>query len=642
MLVAPSAHAAPSIVNTGFETNTSGWKAGAGTSLTRVTTPVHSGTGAARVQRISATGYATMFQSLAGVTPGSACRATAWIQGPSGYRATLKWIALNGTTQVGAITRAVTLNGSWQQIPAANLTAPTGTTSAKLQMFVANLPVGVSWYGDDVTGSCSAANRAPTAALTVTPTGGPAPLAVTADGAGSSDPDGGALSYRFDFGDGTVVGPQAGGTAGHTYAAAGTYTVTLTVKDSGGLTAAVTQTVTVEGSGGERAPTAVLDVTPGSGTAPLTVSADAGGSADPQQGALEYTFDFGGGVVVGPGPDAVATQTYTAAGTHTVTVTVTDPEGLSDSAAATVTVTSSDGNPAGTPQLAGAGDIATGPAGSALFINAMSTGDLIRSLQAKHPGLTVFTTGDNAYEIGSPTNFATAYDPTWGSFKSITKPIPGNHEYGTAGAAGYYGYFFGGNVQGNEYYAYDVGPYWRAYALNCQIACGAGSAQQQWLRADLSAHPGRHYLGYVHPPRYTSGSHSDYTGLSALWADLQAAGGEILLTGHNHHYERFAEMNATGGLDPTGMREIVVGSGGRKLYPFKATPHVGSEFRNATHYGVLTLTLHANSFEWQWLGSGRCQSGFGTAAIFSDCPEATGAVLDSGTEATDTILSATP
>jgi parallel beta-helix repeat protein len=85
----------------------------------------------------------------------------------------------------------------------------------------------------------------PTAALTVTPASGPAPLSVTADASASTAGSSPISSYSFDFGDGTTVGPQAGATAGHTYQSPGTYTVTVTVTDGNNATSTATQTVVV-------------------------------------------------------------------------------------------------------------------------------------------------------------------------------------------------------------------------------------------------------------------------------------------------------------------------------------------------------------------------------------------------------------
>jgi parallel beta-helix repeat protein len=184
---------------------------------------------------------------------------------------------------------------------------------------------------------------APSAALTVSPSSGTAPLAVTADASGSRDTDATPIAtYGFDFGDGsTVVGPQAGATATHTYSAAGTFTVKVTVTDTAGLSSTATAPVTVNGATVDAPPSAALTVSPSSGPAPLAVTADASGSRDTDATPIgSYRFDFGdGSSVVGPG--ATATHTYSAAGTFTVKVTVTDTAGLSATATATAQVSAS-------------------------------------------------------------------------------------------------------------------------------------------------------------------------------------------------------------------------------------------------------------------------------------------------------------
>src|SRR6185369_8056065 len=122
---------------------------------------------------------------------------------------------------------------------------------------------------------------------------------------------------------------------------------------------------------------------------------------------------------------------------------------------------------------------------------------------------------------GSASDYANYYDPTWGRQKAITKPVPGNHEYQTANASGYFGYF--GAAAGDPtkgYYAYDLGG-WRIYALNSNIARGAGSVQEQWLRADLAAHAGTACVAaYWHHPRFSAGEHGNDTSVSALWQAL--------------------------------------------------------------------------------------------------------------------------
>ncbi len=211
------------------------------------------------------------------------------------------------------------------------------------------------------------------------------------------------------------------------------------------------------------------------------------------------------------------------------------------------------------------------------------------------PG-TVFTTGDNAYDAGTYTQFISCYDPTWGRHKDRTKPVPGNHEYVTSDAAGYFQYF--DNIP--SYYVYKLGS-WRIYALNSEIDVSANSAEVAWLQADLTANPSQCVLAYWHEPRWSSGStHGSHPAYQTLWQILYEAGAELILNGHEHNYERFAPMNAMGQADPLGMREIVVGTGGRNHYPF-GTILPTSEIHDASTFGVLKLTLHTTSYDWQFI-----------------------------------------
>jgi parallel beta-helix repeat protein len=177
----------------------------------------------------------------------------------------------------------------------------------------------------------------PTAALSVSPASGTAPLQVSADASASTGGSSPISSYTFDFGDGTTVGPQSAATASHTYQSAGSYTVTVTAADGNNLSDNATKTVTVT-TQQSTGPTAALTVSPASGTAPLRVSADASGSTAGSSPISSYMFDFGDGTTVGPQSGATATHTYQSAGSYTVTVTATDGNGLTSSATKTVTV----------------------------------------------------------------------------------------------------------------------------------------------------------------------------------------------------------------------------------------------------------------------------------------------------------------
>jgi acid phosphatase type 7 len=214
-------------------------------------------------------------------------------------------------------------------------------------------------------------------------------------------------------------------------------------------------------------------------------------------------------------------------------------------------------------------------------------------------GGTVFNLGDNAYPRGSTSDF-TCYDASWGRFKSRTRPAPGNHEYQTAGAAPYYGYF--GRLAGplgKGYYSYDVGG-WHVVSLNSEEDL---AGQTTWLKRDLAAHPARCTLAYWHKPFFTSGSpHPPEQAMRPIYQVLYDAGADLVLSGHNHQYERFAPQDPGGRADPArGLRYFVVGTGGApNLYGF-GTPMPNSEVRYNGGHGVLKLTLFADRYDWEFV-----------------------------------------
>jgi hypothetical protein len=218
---------------------------------------------------------------------------------------------------------------------------------------------------------------------------------------------------------------------------------------------------------------------------------------------------------------------------------------------------------------------------------------------------TVFTVGDNAYHSGTATEFNNCYGPSWGRHKTRTKPAPGNHEYLTAGASGYFGYF--GAAAGDPskgYYSYNRGD-WRIYALNsmCQTVggCGARSPMLTWLKNDLAANPRKCTLAYFHHPLFSSGPHDNQTKMRATWEALYAANAEVVVSGHDHGYERFIPQRPDGTYAPsTGIRQFVVGTGGGYLRPF-GTIKPNSQVRNATTHGVLKLTLNPTSYAWKFV-----------------------------------------
>ena len=248
----------------------------------------------------------------------------------------------------------------------------------------------------------------------------------------------------------------------------------------------------------------------------------------------------------------------------------------------------------GDPVLVGAGDIA-----SCSKSGDTKTARLVQAI----PG-TVFTAGDNAYPYGTLAQFQSCYGPTWGAFKSRTRPSPGNHEYRTAGASGYFSYFGPlAGTAGEGWYAYDLGE-WRIYALNSNCSavggCGAASPQSKWLKADLAANPRRCVLAYWHHPLFSSGEHGNNAGVRPFWDVLYAAHADVIINGHDHDYERFGRQTPAGGASKTGIRQFVVGTGGGERRPFRTIrPH--SLSRSSTTFGVLKLTLHAASYDWRFV-----------------------------------------
>ena len=224
----------------------------------------------------------------------------------------------------------------------------------------------------------------------------------------------------------------------------------------------------------------------------------------------------------------------------------------------------------------------------------------------------VLALGDLVYESGTLAEFETWYHPTWGRHKPKTYPVPGNHEYETPGAAGYFDYFNGTGSQAGPagdraagYYSFDVGS-WHVIALNSVCdevgGCEADSPQEQWLRRDLAAHQNACTLAFWHHPRFTSGGHGEW--MHDIWQALYEGNADLALVGHEHNYERFAPQDAAGGMDPArGIRQLVVGTGGHSRHPF-VTVKPNSEVRNASTFGVLELTLRSGAYDWAFRPAG--------------------------------------
>ena len=254
--------------------------------------------------------------------------------------------------------------------------------------------------------------------------------------------------------------------------------------------------------------------------------------------------------------------------------------------------------------LVGAGDIAMCGSGG----NPQATAKMVDSIDG-----TVVTLGDNAYPNGTAANYKSCYDTSWGRFKGRTKPAPGNHEYDSDSTAQPYFDYFGAAAGpvGAGYYSYDLGN-WHVIALNSSAPVGANSAQAAWLKGDLSANNAKCELAYFHYPLFSSSEHGNIQSMRAIWQILYDAGVDVVLSAHDHAYERFAPQTPDGAPDPTGgIREFVVGTGGAPPYTF---PNVrpNSEVRLSTN-GVIKMALKFGGYDWNFIStSGPGDSGSGT------------------------------
>jgi hypothetical protein len=250
---------------------------------------------------------------------------------------------------------------------------------------------------------------------------------------------------------------------------------------------------------------------------------------------------------------------------------------------------------AGDTTLLAAGDIAA----------CASSGDEATANVLGNNAGTIAALGDLAYPSGTTADFG-CYDASWGKYKSRTKPAVGNHEYLTAQAAPYFDYFgAAGGPHGKGYYSYSLGA-WHIIVINSNCSavggCKLGSPQEKWLRADLSGTTHKCTLAYWHHPLFSSGQHGNDVAMRPIWEDLYQAHAEVVLVGHDHDYERFAPQTPSGTPDPNGIREFVVGTGGKNHDRFKtAAPAPNSEIRNDDTFGLLKLTLRPDGYNWLFL-----------------------------------------
>jgi 3',5'-cyclic AMP phosphodiesterase CpdA len=248
------------------------------------------------------------------------------------------------------------------------------------------------------------------------------------------------------------------------------------------------------------------------------------------------------------------------------------------------------------------GDIARCAYRDPAYSGAAETAATVAAGLAADPRAVVLTLGDHTYPRGTMKEFTDCYAPTWGRFKDRTWPAPGNHEYYTPKAAPYFAYF--GERAGRGYYSVELEG-WHVVSLDSNLAPAEHAAQLDWLRADLASHPAHCTLAFWHHPLYSSGGHGSIPKMHDAWELLQQAGAELVLSGHDHDYERFAPQDANGRLDRArGMRQFVVGTGGAYPTPFLLTVK-NSEMRDSSRTGVLRLRLRDGGYDWEFIESAR-------------------------------------
>ncbi len=470
------------------------------------------------------------------------------------------------------------------------------------------VPVAGGTFSDNGNASCHSGAPLPNQAPVANP-GGPysAEGTVLLDGRQSRDPDGNTpITYAWDLGDGTTATTA---TVTHTYPFEGSYVVTLTVRDSKGLSSAPAST-SVNISNVPPTVNAGPDQSVVGGT-PLSLQVSFS-DPGPTDYPWSYTIAWGDGAT-----DAGSTNTqanpisashvYSGPGQYPVHVTVTDKDGGVGSDDIVVKVL----DPATVQVFSGASNIA-----SCGTDEDEATAQILDGL----PG-TVFVLGDNVNPSGSAANYTSCYTPTWGRHKARTRAVVGNHEYDVAGANAFYNYFkptVGDSAK--YYYSFDLGPYWHVIVLNntASVANGAGSVEEQWLKADLAANTKPCTIAMFHFPLFFSSDDPSWhsaSGVLAIWNDLYAAGADIVLNGQQYDYERFAPQDPGANLDPArGIRAFNPGTGGYATsMPSSIAPNTEAI---SDAYGVLKLTLGPDSYIWDFIpapgytftdhGSGNC------------------------------------
>jgi len=266
------------------------------------------------------------------------------------------------------------------------------------------------------------------------------------------------------------------------------------------------------------------------------------------------------------------------------------------------------GNPGpGTGTGTGGGGV--GPTGAT--VSAVAVGDIGWCRSPGTPATAALTAGldgqvilagDIAYLQGTAQNFRECFDPWWGQFRSRWRPVPGNHEYETPGAAGYFQYFgTAANPEGQGgYYSFMTGD-WLILMIDSNVPATRGSPQYEYARRILELQRTPCTMAVWHHPLFSSGVNGSAAFMRDMWSLLEASSVEVVVNGHDHIYERFARQMSDGRPDPVrGIRQFTVGTGGAELTHIVRVAE-NSESRITQQYGVMHFTLQPAAMRWEFV-----------------------------------------
>ena len=289
-----------------------------------------------------------------------------------------------------------------------------------------------------------------------------------------------------------------------------------------------------------------------------------------------------------PTETIVPTSTFTISPTSTITPTSTPTQTLTPTTSPTITATP-------TPvTLAAVADIA---------ICGQESDDQTAALIADW-NAEIIIAGDANNEDGTLWQYQNCFEPSWGQYFDKIHTVAGNHDYYSDPINNYYTYFGDrAGEAGKGYYSFDLGD-WHIVGLNSNcgyVPCGASSEQVAWLKQDLAENQDRCTLAFWHVPRWNSGPAKHANWVQPFWYELYKGGAEIVINGHDHHYERTGKIDAEGLPDKqNGLIEFIVGTGGAGHY-YLEDAFAFSEKMIFGEFGVLKLTLEPERFQWQFI-----------------------------------------